>query len=51
VIESNNGGQILGEQLKEYHLAVDIVSASKDKVTRLKEHEFDLQAGNIFFVS
>lgn len=51
VIESNNGGQILGEQLKEHHLAVDIVSASKDKVTRLKEHEFDLQAGNIFFVS
>lgn len=32
-------------------MAVDIVSANKDKVTRLKEHELAIQNGEIFFVN
>lgn len=51
IIESNNWGQILWEQLKEQEMAVDIVSANKDKVTRLKEHELAIQNGEIFFVN
>jgi hypothetical protein len=49
-IEWNNGGSILAEQLKAEWLAVDVVNASKDKVTRFKEQERDLQNGNIYFV-
>jgi phage terminase large subunit-like protein len=50
IIEGNNGGSILAEQLQAEGLAVDVVNASKDKVTRFKEHERDLQNGRIFFV-
>ncbi|MDR0651247.1 MAG: hypothetical protein LBG59_07830 [Candidatus Peribacteria bacterium] len=31
-------------------MAVDVVYASKDKVTRFKEQERDLQNGHIYFV-
>ncbi|MDR3169843.1 MAG: hypothetical protein LBU27_09205 [Candidatus Peribacteria bacterium] len=50
VIESNNGGETLARGLIRKGLAVDIVHATKDKVTRLKEHEGDLMEGYIFFV-
>jgi len=35
--------------LKKENLAVNIIKASKDKVTRLKEHEGDLMRGLIYF--
>jgi len=48
-IEWNGGGDIFGELLKKENLAVNIIKASKDKVTRLKEHEGDLMRGLIYF--
>jgi len=38
-IENNNGGEIIGRQLQEDGMAVDIITTTKDKVTRLKEKE------------
>lgn len=38
-IEANNGGQVIGSLLKKRNLAVQIVTASRDKLTRLLEQE------------
>lgn len=49
-IENNNGGEIIGRQLKDDKMAVTILSATKDKVTRLREKESDFTNGHIFFL-
>lgn len=38
-IEANNGGEIIGRMLKRRNMAVNVVKAIKDKVTRLREYE------------
>ncbi|PZM86477.1 hypothetical protein DLH72_00845 [Candidatus Gracilibacteria bacterium] len=51
IIENNNGGGILGDMLKRERLAVRIVSAKKDKVTRLTEYQGLFERGFIKFNS
>jgi len=48
-VEGNNGGDIFGNLLKKERLAVEIVRATRDKVSRLKEREGDLMRGLIYF--
>lgn len=49
-IESNNWWIVFGRGLQKLGLAVDIVNATRDKLTRLKEFEWDFQRGQIFFL-
>lgn len=49
-IESNNGGEIIARQLQEDGLAVTIIKAEKDKVTRLKEKESFFTRGEVYFL-
>lgn len=49
-IESNNGGELIGRQLQTDWMAVDIITATKDKITRLKEKESDFTQGNVVFL-
>lgn len=49
-IESNNGGEIIGRMLKREGLAVTLVKASKDKVTRLREWEGAFDSGLVYFL-
>lgn len=48
-IENNNWGWTLWRLLVNEWLAVEIVNAVKDKVTRLKEREWELMRGQIYF--
>lgn len=49
-IENNNGGEIIGRQLQEDGMAVDIITTTKDKVTRLKEKESCFTRGEVYFL-
>jgi len=49
-IESNNGWELIGRQLQSDWMAVDIITATKDKVTRLKEKESDFTQGKVVFL-
>ena len=49
-IESNNGWELIGRQLQSDGMAVDIITATKDKVTRLKEKESDFTQGKVVFL-
>lgn len=49
-VESNNGGAIFARALQKRHLAVEVVSATKDKLTRLKEYEGDFMREQVFFL-
>lgn len=49
-VENNNGGAIFARALQKRHLAVEVVSATRDKLTRLKEYEGDFMRSSIFFV-
>lgn len=49
-VENNNGGAVFARALQKRHLAVEIVSATKDKLTRLKEYESDFMRGEVFFL-
>lgn len=49
-IESNNGWEIYADKFKQENLAVDVISTTKDKVTRAKEHEWDFMGNRVFFV-
>lgn len=49
-IEANNGGELIWRQLKADELAVDIITATKDKITRLKEKEGDFTQGKVLFL-
>lgn len=48
-IESNNGWEILGRMLRKRGLAVTIINAIKDKVTRLREYQGEFERGMIKF--
>lgn len=48
-IEGNNGGEIIGKELRAEWFAVNIQSSTKDKVTRLREHETDFDSGRVYF--
>lgn len=49
-IESNNGGEIIGRMLINMGLAVDIITSSKDKETRLREHQSSFEMGKVYFL-
>ena len=49
-IESNNGGGIIASLLKKRELAVEIITASKDKLTRLLEQEGKFARGEVYFL-
>ena len=49
-IESNNGGQIIARMLQRRNLAVEVVNASKDKITRLREYEGKFTRGEVYFL-
>lgn len=49
-VESNNGGEIIARQLRNNNIAVQILNSTKDKVTRLREHEGEFTRGDIFFI-
>lgn len=49
-IESNNGGEIIGRMLKAKNMATDIISSSKDKETRLREHQGSFELGKVYFL-
>ena len=50
-IEGNVWWEVLGRLLKKKWLAVDIVRAAKDKITRLKENEWEFMLWHILFKS
>lgn len=50
-VENNNGWSIFARALQKRHLAVEVVSATKDKLTRLKEYEGDFMRELIYFVA
>lgn len=49
-IEANNGGEIIWRMLKKKGMAVNVVKAIKDKITRLREYEWAFERGEIFFL-
>lgn len=49
-IEGNNGGLIVSRELKKKGMAVEVVTADKDKVTRLREKEYMFTRGEVFFL-
>ncbi len=49
-IETNNGGEIIGRMLQRKNMAVNLIKANKDKVTRLREWEWAFERGEIFFL-
>lgn len=49
-IESQNGGQIIGRMLQRRNLAVQVISASRDKMTRLMEQEGRFARGEVYFL-
>lgn len=49
-VESNNGGAVFARALQKRHLAVEVVSATRDKLTRLKEYESDFMREKVFFL-
>ena len=49
-VEWNNGGEILGRSLEREHCAVEIITSTKDKETRLLEFEPDFALGRVFFL-
>ena len=49
-VESNNGGEIIARMLKREGLAVTVVKAIKDKVTRLREYEGAFDSGWVYFL-
>lgn len=49
LVEKNNWWEIFWRLLQKKELAVDIVNASKDKLSRFKEHEWDLMRWQILF--
>ena len=49
-IETNNGGQIIGRALQDKELIVNFISAKKDKVERLREHEGRFTRQRVFFI-
>ncbi len=49
-IESNNGGELIGRQLQNDGMAVEIITATKDKITRLREKESDFTQGKVLFL-
>lgn len=49
-IEWNNGWEIYWDKFKELNMAVDVISTTKDKITKAKEHEWDFMAHRVFFV-
>lgn len=49
-IESNNGGEIIARMLRKRGMAVNVVKATKDKITRLREFEGAFDRGDIFFL-
>lgn len=48
-VENNNGGWILARMLKKRRLSVNIINSEKDKVTRLKEYQWEIERGIIKF--
>jgi len=48
-IEWNNGGLILARMLRKRWLSVIVVNAEKDKVTRLREYQWEFERGMIKF--
>lgn len=49
-IESNNGGEIIARMLKAKNIAVEIMHAERDKVTRLMEYEGCFERREVFFL-
>jgi len=49
-VENNNGWAVFARGIQKYRIAVDVVSATKDKLTRLKEYEWDFQRWQVFFL-
>lgn len=48
-IENNNGWAIIARMLKRENLSVKKYDAKKDKVTRLMEHQWDIEEGLVKF--
>lgn len=51
ICENNNGGWVFAKGIMAQWVAVDAVSATKDKLTRLKEYESAFQEGRVHFVT
>ena len=49
-VENNNWWAVFARGIQKYHIAVDVVSANKDKLTRVKEFEWDFQRWQVFFL-
>ncbi len=49
-IESNNGGEIIWRMLQAKGIAVEVMHAEKDKVTRLMEYEGCFERGEVYFL-
>ena len=49
LVEKNNWWEIFWRLLQKKWLSVEIVNATKDKLSRFKEHEWDLMRWQIFF--
>lgn len=48
-IEANNGWEIIWRMLKKRWLAVKLITADKDKVTRLREYQWAFERGDVYF--
>ena len=48
-VEGNNGGEIIARMLRKKWMPVKVLTSSKDKVTRLREHEFRFNQKKVFF--
>jgi len=49
VVEKNNGWELFGRLLQKKWMAVEVPSATKDKLTRFKEHEGMLMRWEVLF--
>lgn len=49
-IEANNGGEIIARMLKNKKMVVNVMKATKDKITRLREHEGSFERWEIYFL-
>jgi predicted phage terminase large subunit-like protein len=49
-IEANNGGEIIARMLQKKNMAINVIKANKDKITRLREWEWWFERGDIFFL-
>lgn len=48
-IETNNGGEIIGRMLAKEEAIVNYITADRDKVSRLRAHEWRFGTGKVFF--